>query len=96
MSSEQLVAHAPLLGSPTTCAPTLLLQKKLKKGQYASIQELSADVMLMINNAFSFHAPGTLVYSFAADLQERYQKEILPAVSLPCPRSGRALAVLPS
>lgn len=52
--------------------------------------------MLMINNAFSFHAPGTLVYSFAADLQERYQKEILPAVSLPCPRSGRALAVLPS
>ncbi|XP_075986420.1 protein polybromo isoform X8 [Anticarsia gemmatalis] len=52
----------------------LRVQQKLKTDTYEDIEELSADIELLVNNAKAFYKPDTLEYRDAIDLWKLYMQ----------------------
>lgn len=52
----------------------LKVQQKLKTDTYEDIEELSADIELLVNNAKAFYKPDSEEYKDATDLWKLYNK----------------------
>lgn len=50
------------------------MQQKLKTDTYEDIEELSADIELLVNNAKAFYKPDTIEYRDAVDLWKLYMQ----------------------
>lgn len=50
------------------------MQQKLKTDTYEDIEELSADIELLVNNAKAFYKPDSEEYKDAIDLWKLYSK----------------------
>ena len=50
------------------------MQQKLKTDTYEDIEELSADIELLVNNAKAFYKPDTVEYRDAVDLWKLYMQ----------------------
>ncbi|KAL7746639.1 hypothetical protein RI367_008039 [Sorochytrium milnesiophthora] len=51
------------------------VKRKLKRGDYSDHLGFRSDVMLMLNNAFTFNSPQTIVYQAAVRLKLQFDRE---------------------
>jgi E1A/CREB-binding protein len=52
------------------------VQKRLENGQYHSIDEFGSDVNLTFDNAVTYNADGSVVYTMAKELKEKFAKDM--------------------
>ncbi|KAJ3692877.1 hypothetical protein LUZ60_011972 [Juncus effusus] len=68
------------------------VRKKLKNGDYANLEQLESDVLLICSNAMSYNSSDTIYYRQARTIQEMAKKDFANLRSdepKPVPRRGR-------